>query len=162
MLHLFKLPSLMPVCLFGIFLLQCVRAYIPWDITAAVAENLYLRNNLNLSLVWFPPDDLGNGKDPCGDCGSLLVLIAVGQPSPRTLYLREIPLPPRAVGLARVCEPLWRWVGTAGEGLARPAGQSTPVVTCTSPQPGLSMELLFPFHISSFSATKWSWSIYVG
>ena len=124
MLHLCKFTSLMPVCLpsSGIFF-YCVRTRTSWDITASLATNLYLRNKLNVSLIWSPPDDLGNWKDLPGEVGVLCSWLLWVSPSQGTLGLKEILLSQELCAPPTCNEPLWGPVGTPGkEGLAGAAG----------------------------------------
>lgn len=147
MLHLCKFTSLMPVCLpsSGIFFFYCVRTRTSWDITASLATNLYLRNKLNVSLIWSPPDDLGNWKDLPGEVGVLCSWLLWVSPSQGTLGLKEILLSQELCAPPTCNEPLWGPVGTPGkEGLAGAAGPSIPVISCTLSWPGLITELCFP------------------
>lgn len=144
MLHLCEFTSLMPVCLpsSGIFFFYCVRTHISCDITASLATNLYLRNKLNVSLIWSPPDDLGNWKDLPGEVGVLCSWLLWVSPPQGTLGLKEI-------RLCRSCVPHPHVMSHSGDQWAHlgkvqgagAAGPSIPVVSCTLSWPGLITEL---------------------
>lgn len=162
MLRICKFTSLMSVCLpfSGIFFFYCVRTHISWDITASLATNLYLRNKLNLSLIWSPPDDLGNWKDLPGEVGVLCPWLLWVSPPQVTLGLKEIPLSPQELCAPPTCdEPLWGPADTSGEGRLAEAGRS--VCTCCYLHlvlARLEHGALFSLHVRFLSATKWSWS----